>query len=300
MPRLIRLGTRGSKLALIQAHHVRDKLQHVLPDCTVVVVPISTKGDIDKKTPLKELGGKGVFIKELEQALLNKTIDIAVHSLKDVTTELSLDLVLSGFLSPEAFTDCLVTSSGLSLESLPSGSKIGTGSMRRISLLKSIRPDIIAVPIRGNVETRLNLCHSGQCDGVILSTAGLYRLNLKSEISEELDPTRFVPAPGQGVIALECRKDDRDSIDISSLISDELQTDISQFEYSIINTLKLHCGYPYGSYTRLLNNQWHVDIFFKASEEGAVFTKTFIASKDRLSQLSQDISKELMSHMELL
>lgn len=297
MSRLIRLGTRGSQLALIQAYSVRDKLARHFPECTVVVVPISTKGDTDKKTPLNQLGGKGVFIKELEHALLENRIDIAVHSLKDVTTDLHSDLMLSGFLSPEAFTDSLVTSSGATLHQLPPGAVIGTGSMRRVALLRRLRPDLAIVPIRGNVETRLAMCHGGDVDGIILSTAGLYRLNLQSHISEELPPVQFTPAPGQGVIALECRVDDVQSLSDSEAISDSTQTEISKFEYSIINRLQLHCGYPYGSYTRKEMMQWVVDIFFMSSSDASsVFFKTFTAPASKLSELSEDICSALIEY----
>jgi hydroxymethylbilane synthase len=293
----LRLGTRGSSLALIQTKKVQQKLQQLYPDVTIEIVPISTKGDSDKKTPLNLMGGKGVFIKELEQALVDRHIDIAVHSLKDVTTELHDDLILSGFLKPESITDSLVSKNHVSLKNLPTASKIGTGSMRRQALLKRLRPDIEVIPLRGNVETRIKKCREENYDAIILSTAGLIRMGFESVITEELNPCEFTPAPGQGVIVLECRKDTPFSLDACRQISDVDQTRISLFEYQIINNLNLHCGYPYGSYTRLENNEWKVDIFFKEPNSDSDFKMCYIAPIDKLETLIDPICTDLSLNM---
>jgi hydroxymethylbilane synthase len=297
MSKRIRLGTRGSALALIQAKQVQEELIHFYPDETIEIVPISTKGDTDKVTPLNLIGGKGVFVKELEQALLDNQIDIAIHSLKDVTTDLHPNLVLSGFLKPEAITDSFISSKNITLKDLPKASRVGTGSMRRKALLHRLRPDIEVLPLRGNVETRLKKCNEDGYDAIILSTAGLIRLGLESSITEELNPCEFTPAPGQGVIALECRKDDSSSLCYSKKISDPEQSRLSNFEYDIINRLNLHCGYPYGSYTRLENNKWVVDIFFMTSDLSGCLKKCYEAPVDKLESLIDPICSDLSAVM---
>lgn len=251
---VIRIGTRKSKLAMKQATMVAELLKQRYPDKEVCIIGLSTPGDLDKTTPLSELGGKGVFISTLETALLQNEIDIAVHSLKDVTSATTDKLKLTGFLKPEACEDVLIVNSkyqhDLTLETLPQHAKIGTGSLRRKGLIKELRPDCICIDIRGNVETRLNRCED-DLDAVVLSKAGLLRLGLESKISETLDPQQFVPAPGQGVIVLQTRTEDTESEYIAISVSDRHQTKISEIEMTLLNRLGLGCQFPFGTYTRL-------------------------------------------------
>jgi len=289
MRKHLKLGTRGSELALLQTERVKQHLEQTFPDYHCEIITIHTKGDIDKKTPLKELGGKGVFIKELEKELLDDQVDIAVHSLKDVTTEAHPELVLSGFLSPESTSDALVSKSNGTLQDLPPGSRVGTGSMRRVALLNHLRPDLEIIPIRGNVKTRLNRILEGDCDAVVLSTAGLKRLDISTY--QELDPTEFIPAPGQGVIALQSKRGDIS--DICDAISDPHQAEISRFEYSIIDHLNLHCGFPYGTYTRRVEGKWVVNVFFQATETSIPFFKTYTTEKKALNSLFEIICNDI-------
>jgi len=261
----IRLGTRKSKLALAQADMVAAHIRVRYPDIEVAIVPLSTPGDIDKTTPLSQLGGKGVFISTLETALLKNNIDIAVHSLKDVTSESSPDLILAGYLKPEACEDALVVSKNhttpLTLATLPENPKIGTGSLRRKGLLAELRPDAICVDIRGNVETRIQKCDT-DLDAVILSKAGLLRLGLESRVSETLAPETFIPAPGQGVIALQTRTADSDALQLCTTISDPQQTIISTLEMTLLKRLGLGCQFPFGTYTTLQNNHVTMQCFW--------------------------------------
>ncbi|SVD49031.1 uncharacterized protein METZ01_LOCUS401885, partial [marine metagenome] len=206
---LLRIATRGSKLALWQAEHVRDRLLQQHPGLRVELVVLKTKGDLILDRPLAEAGGKGLFVKELESALLENQADLAVHSLKDVPALLPDGLELSTILSRENPHDAIVfREKNMKLEDLPPGSMIGTSSLRRAAQLKNIRPDLKVTSLRGNVPTRLQKLDSGKVDAAVLAVAGLRRLELEHRIDQELLPEQMLPAIGQGVLAIEIRKDD--------------------------------------------------------------------------------------------
>ena len=213
MPNLIRplkIGTRGSALALAQAHETRARLSkaHGMAEDQFEIVVMSTAGDRILDRPLSEAGGKGLFTKEIEEALLNGSIDIAVHSSKDMPTQLPEGLVLSAFLPREDVHDAFIGREVAKLEDLPHGATIGSSSLRRQAQIGRIRPDIKVVMFRGNVQTRLRKLEEGQVDGTLLAHAGLRRLGLDHLITELLDMKRFLPAPGQGAICIECRQSD--------------------------------------------------------------------------------------------
>ncbi len=291
MLKFIRLGTRKSKLALVQAEQVAALLRRVYTGMQVNIVPISTPGDTDKTTPLSQLGGKGVFISTLETALLDNVIDIAVHSLKDVTSESSDRLVLSGFLKPEACEDAMVISKkhsqSLTLQTLPKNPRIGTGSLRRKGLLAELRADAICVDIRGNVETRIQRCDD-ELDAVILSKAGLLRLGLESRISETLNPSIFIPAPGQGVITLQTRRDDSPSTNLCQTISDNQQSLISSLEMTLLRRLGLGCQFPFGTYTTILENTATMTCFW-ANED--LSSRRFIAKIFSLTNAEESLDE---------
>jgi hydroxymethylbilane synthase len=208
----IRIGTRGSALALWQADHVQARLEAFGHEVSRHV--IATTGDLVQDRRLESVGGKGAFLKEIEEALLAREVDLAVHSLKDVPTTLPPGLLLSAILERADPRDALV-SSGPRLEELRAGASVGTTSLRRRALVGSLRPDLALQDLRGNVDTRLRRLREGRFDAILLAMAGLTRLGRASEVTEALDPRSFVPAPGQGAIALECREDDpavRDAI----------------------------------------------------------------------------------------
>ena len=204
---IVRVGTRGSALARLQTDLVLERLRPLCPDLEFRVVIVTTHGDANVAAPLAGMG-LGVFVKEIEQQLLSGQLDMAVHSLKDMPTLLPEGLALSALLPREDPRDVLVNRFGCSLEKLPEGASIGTSSPRRQSQLLSQRPDLNVVPIRGNVETRLRKSEGEECDGAILAAAGLVRLGLEGRVAEYLSPQRFVPPPGQGILAVETRADD--------------------------------------------------------------------------------------------
>jgi hydroxymethylbilane synthase len=204
------IGTRGSALAVTQSEWVAAALRRARPDLTVRLERIRTTGDRLASASLAELGGKGLFVKEIEEALLAGAVDLAVHSLKDVPGELPPGLFLAGFPEREDPRDVLVSRNGAPLAALPAGAVVGTGSLRRQAQLLDLRPDLAVAPTRGNVDTRLRKVEMGDVDAVILAAAGLRRLGLAARITEYLPPERMIPAIGQGALALEMRERDRE------------------------------------------------------------------------------------------
>jgi len=202
------MGTRGSGLALAQTELVRDRLVAAHPGLQVEIVKITTAGDKDLDRPLHQLGGKGVFTKELDDALLENRIDCAVHSLKDVPTELPEGLVLGAIGHRATPFDVLVTNDGMILDELPEGAKVGTSSLRRKAQLLLYRDDLAVVDVRGNVETRLKKLDEGKLDALVLAAAGLERLGLQDRVSEILTQDVMIPAPGQGILAVAIRVGD--------------------------------------------------------------------------------------------
>ena len=204
---VLRIGTRGSALALAQANETRARLMaaHGLPEQAFAIVPISTSGDRIQDRPLSEAGGKGLFTKELEDALFDGRIDIAVHSSKDMPTFLPDGLGLIAFLERADPRDAFIGRSAPTLDGLPEGAVVGSSSLRRQALIRRLRPDIEVVNFRGNVPTRLAKLDGGQVDATLLAAAGLSRSGLAGRITETLDPQKFPPAPGQGAICIEAR-----------------------------------------------------------------------------------------------
>lgn len=205
---LLRIATRESRLALWQAEHVATLLRQAHPGLNVVLVPMTTSGDQVLDRTLAAVGGKGLFVKELELALLEHRADIAVHSMKDVPSVLPESLLLTCMLERADPRDAFVSNHHACFAALPQGAHVGTASLRRQSQLLALRPDLRISPVRGNVETRLRKLDEGQYDAIVLASAGLTRLGLAARITEYLDVEQSVPAAGQGVVGIECRRED--------------------------------------------------------------------------------------------
>jgi len=203
------IGSRKSKLALLQAQEVIDALRAVYPRFSFEITTVKTAGDRDRKTSLKVLGGKGIFVKELEEALLRREIDIVVHSLKDMPTDIPTGLILAAVTQRVDPRDVLISASGVGLSNLPPNSRIGTGSQRRAVQLMAQRRDLAVADMRGNIDTRLRKCSGGEVDGVILAAAALIRMKLEDRITECLPIDAFVPAVGQGTLGIEVRDGDK-------------------------------------------------------------------------------------------
>ena len=207
MSHLIRIGTRGSKLALTQSRWVQARLQEARSDIAAELVTITTSGDRFLDQPLSAIGGKGLFVKEIEEALSARAIDCAVHSMKDVPDELAPGLVIAAVPAREDPRDLLIARGGNGLRALPNGARLGTSSLRRMALCRAARRDLDVIPLRGNVDTRLRKLDAGEVDAIVLAAAGLRRLGITRADAAFLDPEDFVPAIGQGALAIETRND---------------------------------------------------------------------------------------------
>jgi len=216
----IRIATRQSPLALWQAQHVAERLELTFPNVKTSLVRMTTRGDKILDSPLAKVGGKGLFVKELEQGLLEGTADIAVHSMKDVPVDFPIGLHLAAILSREDPTDAFVANRYASFKELPANAKIGTSSLRRQCQILEIFPDAQILSLRGNVNTRLAKLDAGDYDAIILATAGLKRLGMAKRITESLDTQISLPAIGQGAIGIECRVDDQETNELLSVLHD--------------------------------------------------------------------------------
>ncbi len=255
MTRAIRIGTRGSRLALWQAGAVRDVLAaaHAIDPAAIEIVPIRTSGDQIRDRPLADAGGKGLFSKEIEAALLAGTVDIAVHSAKDMETILPDGLLIGACLEREDARDALVASGGATLDALPEGARVGTASLRREALLKRARPDLQTALLRGNVPTRLKRVEEGAFDATLLAVAGLKRLGLEAHITELLPLESFPPACGQGAVAIECRADDAATRALLDAIDHSETHRAVQCERAFLAALDGSCRTPIAAYARFVD-----------------------------------------------
>jgi len=256
----IRIGTRRSQLALWQTTYILQQLQQLYPNRLIELVHFTTQGDriIDK--PLPEIGGKGLFTLELENALAAGNIDLAVHSLKDLPTQMAADFVIGAIPQRANPFDALVSKDGSLLAALPQGALIGTSSQRRAAQLKAYRPDLQTSPIRGNVETRIQKAHDphGIYAATLLATAGLARLALQAHITQILDPAIMLPAPGQGAIAVQCRADDTHVLSaLAPLDHAETRACVSA-ERAFLQHLEAGCSLPVSAYATLAEQTLHL------------------------------------------
>lgn len=252
------IGSRGSDLALNQANHVADLLRAAAPEVEVVVEIISTKGDRITNVPISQVGGKGVFTKELEVALLNKEIDLAVHSLKDLPTELPGGLVLAAITGRENPADAFISASGRELMDLPQGAKVGTSSTRRQVQLKAVRPDLHLVDLRGNVPTRLKKLHDEGLDAIVLAAAGMNRLGLAEHITTLLPPEHMLSAVGQGTLGIEIREDDTALAALLQKIHDPTSAAAATAERTLLAAMGGGCQVPLGALATVDGDSIHL------------------------------------------
>jgi hydroxymethylbilane synthase len=246
---VIRLGTRASALALVQAREVADRL--TAGGAEVEIVSIRTEGDRQAEARLAVVGGKGLFVREIEEALLRKEIDLAVHSLKDLPAEQPDGLTLSVYPPRADARDVLVARGPATVATLPAAAVVGTSSPRRRAMVLSLRPDLDVQPIRGNVDTRLRKLDAGGFDAIVLAAAGLDRLGLSLPHCEFLDPDVFVPAVGQGILALEARIDDRTTLDHLTALDDPATRACALAERAYLARLGASCNTPMAAHARL-------------------------------------------------
>ena len=252
-PTILKIATRQSPLALWQANFVKNRLEDLYPQIKVKLISMVTKGDVILDTPLAKIGGKGLFVKELENALLEKCADIAVHSMKDVPMQFPKGLGLSVICKREDPRDAFVSNKYQSLDELPQGSIVGTSSLRRQCQLKQLRPDLDIRSLRGNVGTRLTKLDNGDYDAIILAAAGLIRLGMPNRITSFIETTQFLPAAGQGAVGIECRTDDAAVQALLAPLADPETTACVLAERAMNAHLQGGCQVPIGGYAVLEN-----------------------------------------------
>jgi hydroxymethylbilane synthase len=254
----LRIGTRGSPLALWQARYVRDRLQALAAPRPVELVEIETSGDRARELPLSQIGGDGLFTKEIQHAVLDGRADVAVHSLKDLPTAPVAGLTLAAVPPRGASGDAFVSRRHPRFDALPQGAIVGTSSLRRRSQALHRRPDLRVVNLRGNVETRLRKLTDEGLDAIILAQAGLERLGLESAITELLDPAWMLPAVGQGALGLECRTNDRETYTLLRPLNDEPTERAVLAERSLLRSLGGGCLLPLGVRARIEGERLHL------------------------------------------
>ena len=260
------IGSRGSQLALWQANWVKSELERLHSNADIDIRIIATSGDNIQDVPLAKIGGKGLFVKEIEEALLANEIDLAVHSMKDVPMELPTELGISVITKRENPLDALISKNGEKLADLPQGATIGTSSLRRSSQLLKYRDDFKIHPLRGNVDTRLRKVEEGKYDAILLASAGLNRLGWANRITEEISPDILLPAMGQGALGIETRLDDTKIYDFISTLNHEQTHYAVSAERSLVGRLDGGCQVPIGAYARI--------------EKGLITLKGLVASLD--------------------
>ncbi|HAA95838.1 MAG TPA: hydroxymethylbilane synthase [Dehalococcoidia bacterium] len=283
----IKVGSRGSALALIQDEVVIGRLKANDPELEFAIDTIRTRGDIDQTSRLAGLG-LGIFVKELEQELLDGKLDIAVHSLKDMPTLLADGLVLGAVLSREDPRDVLVNRFGCSMEELPEGCKIGTSSPRRAAQLKMYAPHVEIVSIRGNVETRLRKAKGEEADGAILAAAGMVRLGIADQVTEYLSAQQFVPPPGQGILAVEARADDDRMLELLRAIEDADTRFEATAERAFLERIGGGCSVPVGAFARCVEDNMVMTIFMSTEDAEQSFTTKVQGLKRDPLQLAND------------
>lgn len=247
-PKLLTIATRESALALWQAEHIKARLASLYPKTRVVLLGMTTKGDQILDQPLMAIGGKGLFIKELEVAMSEGRADVAVHSLKDLPMEMPAGFTLAGITAREDPRDAFVSNKFATVASLPPGAVVGTSSLRREAQLRERFPGIVIEPLRGNVNTRLRKLDEGHYDAIILAAAGLKRLGFATRITSLLEPDQSLPAPGQGALALECRSDRTDLLPVLSALADPATTMATLAERAFSRALGGSCHTPLAGY----------------------------------------------------
>ena len=291
---LIRIATRQSPLALWQAEHVRQLLCAQHPELEVTLVPMVTKGDVILDTPLAKVGGKGLFVKELELALLEQRADIAVHSMKDVPVEFPDGLGLVCICERDDPHDALVSNHYDSLDALPQGAIVGTSSLRRQCQLRAARPDLHIKDLRGNVGTRLSKLDNGEYDAIILAAAGLRRLGLEGRIRARLSVQESLPAVGQGAIGIECRLDDARVRALLAPLNHADTADRVVAERAMNNRLQGGCQVPIGSYAELTGDQLYLRALVGAPDGSRLLQAEIRGPRTEAEQLGSALAEQLL------
>ncbi|WP_215901147.1 hydroxymethylbilane synthase [Acinetobacter calcoaceticus] len=290
----LKIATRQSPLALWQAEYIRARLQELHPDLTVELVKFVTQGDKILDTPLAKIGGKGLFVKELEAALLDGRADLAVHSMKDVPMALPEGLTLAVICEREDPLDAFVSNQFEKFADLPQGAKVGTSSLRRKSQILKQRPDLQIIDLRGNVGTRLGKLDDGQYDAIILASAGLKRLGLSERIRHCLTPDISLPAVGQGALGLECRAADNEVLALIQPLLHQ-QTDVCVRAERAFNAyLEGGCQVPIAGYATLQNGQIHIEGRVGSADGQTLLRAELTDEASNAQQLGENLARNLL------
>ena len=294
MAKTIIIGTRSSKLALWQADYIACRLHEKHPSLIVEEKRMTTQGDRILDAPLAKIGGKGLFTKELETAMLAGEIDIAVHSLKDMPTEVPEGLVITAITERYDPGDAVVSPRYQTLAALPPGAKVGTSSLRRRAQLLAARPDLTLFDLRGNVNTRLEKLDAGEYDAIILAAAGLKRLGFEDRITEVLPRALCLPAVGQGALAIEARRDDHEVRKLVDFLRDEAMTDCAAAERAFLETVEGGCQVPVGVYAAVDGDQLSVEAVIASLDGRQRFRDTRTGPRQEARALGRELANVLL------
>ena len=288
------LGTRGSKLALCQSEWFQSKVQEVAPEVRVLLRKIQTSGDKIVDVPLAKIGGKGLFVKEIEDALLAGEIDFAVHSLKDLQTEQPEGLTIGAVCERELPNDVLISKKFSNMTNLPPGASVATGSLRRRSQLLNIRPDLSIVEIRGNVPTRLEKYLRSDLDGMILAYAGIHRLQLNSDMCHLIPIDTMLPAVGQGAVAVEVRQGDKQMLEMASALDHKVTRSCVTAEREFLRQLEGGCQVPIGAIASVEGEMIRLEGMVSSLDGSVIYRKAIEGKCEEADQVGRDLAQTLI------
>lgn len=289
------IGTRQSLLALWQSNHIASLLRKQYPDCQVTLKKIVTKGDRILDVPLAQIGGKGLFTKEIETELLDGTVDLAVHSLKDMPTVLPEGLCLTAITTRANVGDAFVSNKYASFSELPQGAVLGTSSLRRKAQLLAVRPDLKIVDLRGNVDTRLRKLDEGQMDAIILAAAGLERLGHADRIREIIPTTVCLPAVGQGALAIECRSDNKEVRNMLAFLNDLPTKQATDAERAFLGLIEGGCQVPIGVHAEVENDNVKIEAVIASLNGSKVLRNNITGPAVNAADLGRKLGQQMLA-----
>ena len=291
----LRIGTRDSVLARLQTDIAIKVIAEKFPEIKFEILAVKTSGDKILNVPLSQLGGRGVFVKELEESLLRKEVDIVVHSLKDLPTEMPDELVLAATIERADPRDVLLSKSGKNFAELPPQSRVATSSLRRAAQLSALRNDVQFVDIRGNLQTRLRKLDEGQCDAMVLAAAGLQRLSLGDRIAQYFEPEHCTPAVGQGALGIECHQDNQLALHVLAAINDKIVWACATAERAFLNRLGGGCSVPVGALAKLeADGQLNLSACVASLDGKQIVTGKKIGTADDAASIGNKLADELL------
>lgn len=291
----LRIATRKSPLALWQSEHVAERLRAVYPGLNVELVPMSTRGDEVLDRSLAAIGGKGLFLKELELAMLRGEADCAVHSLKDVPMELEPGFALPAILARADYADAFVSNHYDDVAALPQGARVGTSSLRRQAQLRALRPDLQLLDLRGNVNTRLAKLDAGEYDAIVLACAGLQRLGFDARIRSRMQAPHWLPAPAQGAVAIECRDDDIATRELCARLDDATTRTCAEAERAMNRALHGSCHVPVAAFAQLHGEHLHLSGLVGSASDGRLVRAEGEGRGDAPECLGLEIAEKLLA-----